>query len=65
MICDECSWNYTNEILEFCENFKKNGFDECSRFYQIDEDLKPKNDNICKTCKRAKDPGKCWWCGNE
>jgi hypothetical protein len=70
MICDNCVWNYANEVYDFCERRKKAQVNYCPRFQQVDEEwlvehgLKNTNNMVCPVCKRNKDPGKCWWCGN-
>ncbi len=73
MICDNCAWNYCGETYEFCIDRRKAscGFMEsCPRFCQPSEEfiktfgVKKNNGSICSVCKRDKDPGKCWWCGN-
>ena len=70
MICDNCSWNYVEETYPFCIGWRRQLLPFCPRFHQADNELlaKVKNtktdDSICPVCKRDKDPGKCWWCGN-
>lgn len=61
MKCDQCVFNHLKHELPWCQENREN----CDKLFPIPERQKRKLDTICNTCKRKKDPGKCWWCENE
>lgn len=56
----------TGEKYSFCEQMRASLY-KCDRFMDASKyaDLqKPEGPFECSTCGRERDPGKCWWCGN-
>jgi len=62
-MCDGCAWLESLDALPFCKNKRSSGDKVCERFYSLSDDTD--NEVICTNCNRKKDPGKCWWCGQE
>lgn len=68
--CQECVWYNMEDAFAFCDSVRAVGRDTCSRFFPEDVDQRHKSavdgePIVCSTCDREKDPGKCWWCGEE
>ena len=71
MICDRCAWFRVDDALPYCETLRgiaistTGPLQKCDRFVDKSFLLDEEEKDICSRCKKKKDPGKCWWCGED
>jgi len=63
--CDNCVWSEIDDAMPHCKDIWNKGMRWCNKyvFYEYFKENKVET-TICPVCQRDKDPGKCWWCGN-